>query len=151
MALGGLNTPPSVVSLATTTLNSLANNGTVDTAIDLNDYRSGGVGSGVWPYALSIGLLLASLTPSSPTGIFAYWLPSLDGTAGNYADEADQHIMASWLPSTAAAAKYLRQANANILVGDGRYVRLRIKNQLGVSLAASGNILYGHFRHDESV
>jgi hypothetical protein len=151
MATAGVSAVSAWVSVITTGLNSLPYTGTnyADVEIDMNTYRSIGSGSGVWPWSMDVALILASLTPSSPTAIGVYSLPAIDDTPTNYADETEQLLVGSWLPSTAAAAKYLYYGGYPIW-RDGRYLKLRVKNQLGVNLASSGNILKVRFRFDES-
>jgi hypothetical protein len=136
--------------IITTGLNGLGNNSTVDVDIDLNTYRSGGSGSGVWPLYMNCALVLATLTPSSPVAISVFSLPAVDGTPTNYADENNAHIVMSRIPSTAAAAKYMHFGGYPIW-RDGRYIRMRVRNQLGISLNAANNILRVQFRYDESV
>jgi hypothetical protein len=150
MATAGVSAVSAWTDVITTGLNSLGNNSTAEIALDMNAYRSGGSGSGVWPWSMSVALNLASLTPSSPVAISVYSLPAVNDTPTNYADETEQLLVANWLPSTAAAAKYLYYGGYPIW-RDGRYLKLRVKNQLGVALASSGNILRVRFRFDESV
>jgi hypothetical protein len=135
MAILGADTKPNWTTIATTTLNSLANNGTVDVDIDLNTYAS----SGVYPLLLDIALDLASFTPST-LSVDIYLLPAIDDTPTDYTDESGAYLV--WqVPLTSGASRKKNSRHGINLAGVvSRYGRLRLKNTTGVSLASSGNI-----------
>jgi hypothetical protein len=144
MAILGSSTKLSWNNVATTSLNSLANNGTVDVDIDLNTYRSGGSGSGVFPLLIDIAIDLASFTPTT-LAVNIYVLPCIDDTPTDYADEQDSLLVWAAPLTSGASRKKNAILGRNIVGQAGRYFRLRFKNITGVSLASSGNILKVRF------
>jgi hypothetical protein len=127
----------------------LANGSSADIAVDLNTYRSGGSGSGVYPLTVSLGLILASFTPST-LYVNLYCLPAVDDTPTNYVDESDVHLVTQFPLTAGASAKY-NYYGGWPLWRFGRYIKFRVKNTTGVALASSGNILRAWFRiGDES-
>jgi hypothetical protein len=150
MALLGRTAPESGVDLITTGLNSLANNSSADIAVDLNTYRSGGSGTGLYKLNVNLALILASFTPTT-LSINLYCLPAVDDTPTNYADESDPLLVASFPLTSGASAKYVFFGGFP-LWRFNRYVKFRVKNVTGTSLAGSGNILRAWFHTgDESL
>jgi hypothetical protein len=154
MAKLGRTEPGSAVTLVTTpSLNSLPNGSSADVVVDLNDYRSEGVGNGLYKLHAHFGLVLGSFTPTT-LYVPLYCLPAVeDGTPPTlFADEADATNLVTNFPLTSGAS------SKNLFFGGlplwkyNRYVKFRVKNITGVSLASSGNTLRAWFHTgDESL
>lgn len=126
-------TTPSIVTLLSTELNSLAN-GSITAA-------STAITSSVDIYA-DFELVLASLSPASPNYCTLYILLAIDGsnypsaTAAVLRNQPSQIICTFALDTTAATAQ--RVPVRNVMLSPGNY-KFALDNQAGVALGATGN------------
>jgi hypothetical protein len=134
-SIGKWNAPSATVSVLTTGLNSLANNtmsaasSSIANQTNLDMY-------------VDIEVVLASLSPTAGAYVGLYILESVDGTNFPAQSDADLRLTTSQLlvaiPIGTTATTAQRVAARNVLIPPGLF-QIKLDNQAGVSLAASGN------------
>jgi hypothetical protein len=124
-----------LTSVLTTALNSLANNTmSAPSATYVNQTNL--------DLYVDIEVFLAALSPSAGAYVAIYVLESVDGTNFPAQSDADLRLTSSALlaviPIGATAATAQRVTARNILLPPAA-IQLKLDNQTGVALAASGN------------
>jgi hypothetical protein len=126
---------PTVTTVLSTGLNSLANNtmsaasSTISNASNLDIY-------------VDVEVLLASLSPTAGAFVALYILEAVDGTNFPAQSDADLRLTSTQLlctiPIGTTAATAQRAAVRNIVIPPGSF-QIKLDNQAGVALNASGN------------
>lgn len=133
-SLGKWNSP-SLTSVLTTELNSLGNN----TASSASSAIANQTNLDIF---VDVEVNLGSLSPSAGAYVAIYVLLAVDGSNYPAQSDADLRLTASQLlcviPVGTTASTAQRVAARNILLPPGSF-KVKLDNQTGVSLAASGN------------
>lgn len=133
--LGKWSTPAATLTVLSTGLNSLANNtmsaasSTITNNTNLDIY-------------CDIEVLLAALSPTAAAYVALYIWEAVDGTNFPAQSDADLRLTSTQLlcvvPVGTTASTAQRVAVRNVLLPPGAF-QIKLDNQTGVALAASGN------------
>lgn len=133
--IGKWNAPSATTTVLSTGLNSLANNtmsaasSSIANQTNLDIY-------------VDIEVVLASLSPSSGSFVALYILEAIDGTNFPAQSDADLRLTTTQLlctiPTGTTASTAQRIAVRNVVIPPGIF-QIKLDNQTGVSLNASGN------------
>jgi hypothetical protein len=133
--IGKWNAPSATISVLTTELNSLANTTMSAASTAISNQTNLDV------YA-DIEVNLAALSPTAGAYVGLYILEAVDGTNYPAQSDADLRLTTSQLlaslPIGTTASTAQRIVARNVLVPPGSF-KLKLDNQTGVALAASGN------------
>ncbi len=135
--VGKWNTPTSIASILTTELNSLGNNTMCSASADYDNSTNLNI------YA-DIELVLASLSPSAGAYVAVYILEAPDNSNYPAQSDADLRLTTTQLlciiPIGTTASTAQRVTVRNLVLPPSHF-KLKLDNQTGVSLNASGNTL----------
>jgi len=133
--IGKWNAPSATVTVLSTGLNSLANatmsaaSSNIANQTNLDIY-------------VDVEVVLASLSPTTGAFVALYILESIDGTNFPAQSDADLRLTTTQLlvaiPVGTTATTAQRVAARNIVIPPGLF-QIKLDNQTGVALAASGN------------
>lgn len=133
--IGKWNAPSATVTVLSTGLNSLANNTMSAASSNIANQTN-------LDMYLDIEVLLAALSPTAGAYVALYILESIDGTNFPAQSDADLRLTTTQLliaiPVGTTASTAQRVAARNVVIPPGLF-QIKLDNQTGVALAASGN------------
>lgn len=133
--IGKWNAPSGTVTVLSTGLNSLGNNTMSAASSNIANQTN-------LDMYVDIEVLLASLSPSAGAYVALYILESIDGTNFPAQSDADLRLTTTQLlcsiPIGTTGATAQRVAVRNVVIPPGLF-QIKLDNQTGVSLNASGN------------